>query len=199
VRPPSLLHLFLASAVTSTAGAASNAFFSIPVLGTAALHQPIAIYNNWSAYDELSDRIELTEALAMKELGEIVRLRRAGVRIDYYLMDAFWYSTNGGYREFRRPHWPNGPETWLEACRTSHIKPGLWLASNVPFRIEPLPEWRSSMDATGSAMTSLQMNSITLPNLGCTLASPIATARTSLTRSLAPSARAAILSRPYSL
>src|SRR5215471_6199719 len=56
-----------------------------------------------------------------------------------------------------------------------------------------------TMDATGSAMTSLQMNSITLPNLGCTLASPIATARTSLIRSLAPSARAAILSRPYSL
>ena len=93
-----------------------------------------------------------TEALALKELGEILRLRRAGVRIDYYLMDAFWYSTNGGYREFRRPHWPNGPEAWLEACCTNHIKPGLWLASNVPFRVEPLPEWRSSMDATGSAM-----------------------------------------------
>jgi hypothetical protein len=152
VRSSSLLHFILASAISATAGAASNAFFSIPVLGTAALHQPIAVYNNWSAYDELSDRIELTEALAMKELGEILRLRRAGVRIDYYLMDAFWYSTNGGYREFRHPHWPNGPDAWLKACSTNHIKPGLWLASNVPFRIEPLPEWRSSMDATGSAM-----------------------------------------------
>lgn len=88
----------------------------------------------------------------MKELGEILRLRRAGVRIDYYLMDAFWYSPTGGYREFRQPHWSRGPEAWLEACRTNHIKPGLWLASNVPFRLEPLPGWRSSMDATGSAM-----------------------------------------------
>jgi hypothetical protein len=125
---------------------------SIPVRGTVALNQPIAVYNNWSAYDELSDNIELTEQLAMKELDQIVRLRRAGVRIDYYLMDAFWYSTNGGYRTFRQPHWPNGPDRWLNACGEQHIKPGLWVASNVPFRLEVLPEWRSSMDSTGSAM-----------------------------------------------
>jgi len=48
----------------------------------AGLKEPIAVYNNWSAYDELSDDIELTEKLAMKELAEILRLRRAGVRID---------------------------------------------------------------------------------------------------------------------
>ena len=124
----------------------------IPVRGTLALNQPIAVYNNWSAYDELSDNIELTESLAMKELDQIVRLRRAGVRIDYYVMDAFWYSTNGGFREFRTPHWPNGPDRWLNACREHQIKPGLWFPCNVPFRIEVLPEWRDSMDATGSAM-----------------------------------------------
>jgi len=125
----------------------------ISIRGAAGLNQPVAVYNNWSAYDELSDNIELTEALAMKELGEILRLRRAGVRIDYYVMDAFWFSPAGGYREFRRPHWPNGPEGWLTACRTNGIKPGLWVASNVPFDLNPLPEWRSSMDATGSAMS----------------------------------------------
>jgi hypothetical protein len=125
---------------------------SVPVRGTVALNQPVAVYNNWSAYDELSDNIEITEALAMKELGEIVRLRRAGIRIDYYLMDAFWYATNGGYRQFRQPHWPKGPDGWLKACRDNHIKPGLWVASNVPFRLDVIPEWRSSMDVTGSAM-----------------------------------------------
>jgi len=124
----------------------------VPLRGTAALNQPIAVYNNWSAYDELSDNIELTEALAMRELEQILRLRRAGVQIDYYLMDAFWYSANGGYRTFRQPHWPNGPERWLQACRDNNIKPGLWLASNVPFRLDVIPEWRSSMDRTGSAM-----------------------------------------------
>jgi len=125
---------------------------AVPVRGTLALNQPIAVYNNWSAYDELSDDIELTETLAMKELDQILRLRRAGVRIDYYLMDAFWYGTNGGYREFRRPHWPEGPDRWLKACRDHDVKPGLWLASNVPFRLSVIPEWRSSMDVTGSAM-----------------------------------------------
>jgi hypothetical protein len=125
---------------------------SPPVRGTLALNQPIAVYNNWSAYDELSDNIELTESLALKELDQIVRLRQAGVRIDYYVMDAFWYSTNGGYREFRSPHWPNGPDRWLSACREHKVKPGLWVASNVPFRMNVLPEWRSSLDATGSAM-----------------------------------------------
>jgi hypothetical protein len=125
---------------------------SVELRGTVALNQPVAVYNNWSAYDELSDNIELTESLALKELNEIVRLRRSGVRIDYYLMDAFWYATNGGYRQFRQPNWPNGPDRWLQACRENHIKPGLWVAANVPFRLDVIPEWRSSMDATGSAM-----------------------------------------------
>src|SRR6266403_1816451 len=52
------------------------------------LQKPIWVYNNWSAYDELSDRIPLTEELAMKELDEIIRLRSLGVRFDYYMMDA---------------------------------------------------------------------------------------------------------------
>src|SRR5712671_4762801 len=59
---------------------------SAPARGAANLNQPIAVYNNWSAYDELSDNIELTEQLAMNELDQIVRLRRAGVRMDYYVM-----------------------------------------------------------------------------------------------------------------
>jgi hypothetical protein len=133
----------------STSGAELK---EVPFRGSVALNQPVAVYNNWSAYDELSDNIELTEELAMRELNQVVRLRRAGVRIDYYVMDAFWYATNGGYREFRQPHWPNGPDKWLNACRDNHIKPGLWVASNVPFRLEVIPAWRDSMDITGSAM-----------------------------------------------
>src|ERR1017187_4530709 len=59
---------------------------------------PITVYNNWSAYDELSDNVPLTETLAMHELDEILRLRKAGVRFDYYTMDAFWFAPDGGYR-----------------------------------------------------------------------------------------------------
>ena len=142
----------VASVISGPFAACGGNADPIPLRGTVALNQPVAVYNNWSAYDELSDNIELTEALAMKELEQILRLRRAGIRFDYYVMDAFWYSTNGGYRQFRKPNWPDGPERWLKACRDHDIRPGLWVACNVPFRLEVLPEWRSSMDATGSAM-----------------------------------------------
>lgn len=54
------------------------------------LTKPVFVYNNWSAYDELSDNIPLDEALAMKELDHIVRLKKLGVQVDYYMMDAFW-------------------------------------------------------------------------------------------------------------
>src|SRR5450755_4726829 len=60
--------------------------------------KPVFIYNDWSSYDELSDNIPLTEELAMKELNEVLRLKKTGVEINYYLMDAFWFDRDGGYR-----------------------------------------------------------------------------------------------------
>src|ERR1700704_4264204 len=77
-------------------------------LGEPLLRDPIWVYNDWSAYDELSDNIPLTEALAMKELDQIVRLKKLGVHFDYYMMDAFWFAPDGGYRSWRAPNWPNG-------------------------------------------------------------------------------------------
>src|SRR5271167_5051343 len=81
------------------------------------LPQPIAVYNDWSSYDELSDNIPLTEALAMRELDNVIRLKKDGVRIDYYVMDAFWFDVDGGYRVWNKKHWPNGPGRWLKACK----------------------------------------------------------------------------------
>lgn len=43
---------------------------------TARLTKPVFVYNNWSAYDELSDNIPLNETLAMKELDHIARLKK---------------------------------------------------------------------------------------------------------------------------
>jgi len=51
--------------------------------------KPVSIYINWAAYNELSDNVELTETPAMRQLSGLLRLRAAGVRFDYYLMDAF--------------------------------------------------------------------------------------------------------------
>src|SRR5271170_2577756 len=47
-------------------------------LGAPALRDPIWVYNDWSSYDELSDNIPLTETLAMRELNEMVRLKKLG-------------------------------------------------------------------------------------------------------------------------
>jgi hypothetical protein len=121
-----------------------------------ALKAPISVYNNWSAYDELSDNIPLTEALAMRELDELLRLKRAGVRFDYYTMDAFWYAPDGGYRTWRIPNWPNGPDAWIMKCRANGIKPGLWFGTNSTFsgmKLQAAPAWKSSLNKGGWAMS----------------------------------------------
>src|ERR1700730_12342604 len=99
-------------------------------LGEPLLHDPIWVYNDWSAYDELSDNIPLTEALAMNELQQIVRLRKLGVHFDYYMMDAFWFASDGAYRAWRTPNWPNGPDRWIAECKAHGILPGLWFGTN---------------------------------------------------------------------
>jgi hypothetical protein len=116
------------------------------------LAAPIWVYNNWSVYDELSDDVKLTEALTMEQLGEVERLQRAGVRIDYYLMDAFWFAPDGGYRTWRTEEWPEGPDRWLAALKAHGIKPGLWFGANTLTQIEAAPAWRSSLHASGHFM-----------------------------------------------
>jgi hypothetical protein len=118
-----------------------------PVAGP---RKPVFVYNNWSAYDELSDKVDQTEELAMRELGEIVRLQQSGVQIDYYVMDAFWFDKYGGYRVWHREHWPNGPDRWLAACAAHNVRPGMWFSTNLIAThdgrfLEPVPEWSDSV------------------------------------------------------
>ena len=125
---------------------------------TARLTKPVFVYNNWSAYDELSDNIPLDEALAMKELDHIVRLKKLGVQVDYYMMDAFWFDVNEGYRKWRPDCWLEGPKRWLDACKREGIKPGLWFSTNLlriggeanTMRI--IPEWESSVAEDGTTL-----------------------------------------------
>ena len=110
------------------------------------LRQPVGIYINWAAYDELSDNIELTEAVALRQLEELIRLRHCGVQMDYYLMDAFWFAPDGAYRTWRQPHWPTGPDRWLDRCREAGILPGLWLTANTLCKLNPPAAWADSAD-----------------------------------------------------
>jgi hypothetical protein len=125
-------------------------------LGEPLLRDPIWVYNNWSAYDELSDRIPLTEELAMRELAQIARLRQLGVHFDYYMMDAFWFDPDGAYRQWRKPNWPNGPDRWMAECRRNGILPGLWFSTNTLVKINAAPQWQDSLNKNKGSMSFYQ-------------------------------------------
>ncbi|HWA81974.1 MAG TPA: hypothetical protein VG820_00970 [Fimbriimonadaceae bacterium] len=109
------------------------------------MNRPLYVYDNWSAYDELSDSIPLTEELAMFQLDQVLRLRRHGVQMDAYLMDAFWYEREGGYRAWKRDRWPEGPGRWLDACLENGLTPGLWFPANTVFDLEVPAAWQDSL------------------------------------------------------
>src|SRR3984957_13220577 len=122
-------------------------------LGEPLLRDPIWVYNDWSAYDELSDNIPLTEALGMKKLDQIVRLRKLGVHFDYLMMDAFWFAPDGGYRTWRKPNWPDGPDRWIQKCKDNGIQPGMWFSSNTLVKINAAPQWRDSLNKKQTEMS----------------------------------------------
>ena len=122
-------------------------------LGKPLLRDPVWVYNSWSSYDELSDKIPLTEELAMKELDEIIRLRKFGIHFDYYMMDAFWFAPDGGYRTWRKPNWPNGPDKWIAACKENGILPGMWFGTNALVHINAAPQWKDSVGTSGWTMS----------------------------------------------
>lgn len=116
------------------------------------LRDPLCVYINWSAYDELSDAVELTEDVAMRQFDHFLRLRRAGVRLDCYLMDCFWHAPDGGWRGWRRPHWRDDGERWLAACREHGVLPGLWFGCNSlgTAKMRGVPAWADSTGAPGA-------------------------------------------------
>lgn len=107
---------------------------------------PLFVYGNWASYDELSDSVPLDESLAMRQLDHLLRLRREGVRFDAYLMDAFWFARDGAYRTWRKPHWPDGPDRWLDACHRYGLLPGMWFTANTLFHLDLPPKWADSID-----------------------------------------------------
>lgn len=119
--------------------------------------EPTSIYINWASYDLLSDAVPLTEELALAQLDHLLRLRRAGVRMDYYLMDCFWFDPDGAYRVWDRRYWSEkGPDLWIKRCHDNDVLPGLWVATNALatpiFRHLNVAEaWRDSMDPTNES------------------------------------------------
>lgn len=130
--------------------------YSRTALDSPTLPNPVSVYDNWSSYDELSDHVPLTEALSMRELQNVVRLKKAGARFDYYVMDAFWFDPNGDYRTWKKPNWPHGPDLWIKSCERNGILPGLWFSTNTLLHLNAAPQWRDSLNKQGTAMSMFE-------------------------------------------
>ena len=137
-------------------GAAGQAKYSRTALASPTLADPISVYDNWAAYDELSDNVPLTEELSLRELDNVLRLRRDGVRFDYYVMDAFWFDPDSGYRAWKKPNWPQGPDRWIKMCEENGIQPGLWFSTNTLVHLNAVPKWRDSLNKSGTAMSMFE-------------------------------------------
>ena len=122
-------------------------------VGAPLMRDPVWVYDNWSAYTDgyyklhhqLDDDTRLNEALSMKQVVEIARLRESGLRFDYYMMNAFWFDPDGAYRVWRKGDWPQGPDRWIEACQKNGLQPGLWFGTNTLWQINAAPRWRDSL------------------------------------------------------
>jgi hypothetical protein len=143
-------------AMTLPAELAGQASYSRLALASPTLPDPISVYDNWAAYDELSDNVPLTEDLSLKELDNVLRLRRDGVRFDYYVMDAFWFDPDGGYRTWKKPNWPEGPDRWIQMCLKNGIAPGLWFSTNTLVHLNAAPKWHDSLNSKGTAMSMFE-------------------------------------------
>jgi hypothetical protein len=115
----------------------------------AGLTRPSGVYISWASHDELSDNVPLSEELAMMEFDALIKLKKLGAQFDYFILDMFWFDKTGGFREFKKEGWPNGPDKWLKACKENGILPGLWLPTNITGWTENpwmliKPEWTDS-------------------------------------------------------
>lgn len=95
----------------------------------AGLPAPIAIYTHandtHASGPDADTTAPLDEALALRELDQLARLKRSGLRIDYDLLDAYAIAPDGLHAFGRSAAWPDGPDAWIARCRAAGIRPGL--------------------------------------------------------------------------
>lgn len=121
----SLLALLAACAVAALAAPARR---NAPKLAV-----PIEIYMHASASAGHSVTSALSEALTLRDLDQIVRLKKSGLRVDYDLLDAYAVAPDGLHPFGRSAAWPDGPDAWIARCRAAGIQPGLRF-SNIALR-----------------------------------------------------------------
>jgi hypothetical protein len=152
IRPSRFLIVFvlaLAALLTvhvSVAGAQSASLSS-------QLTTPIAVYGHDSTYGQAFASTPVDEKQALRDLDELQRLKSAGVRTDYDMMDLSWFKPGGAYRNLHSAAWPNGPDAWIAKCRAIGIRPGLRINGNmVPMQTSSASislQWKDSLSEDG--------------------------------------------------
>ena len=95
------------------------------------MNKTVSIYCDWALHDELSDTVELDEAMTEKALDRFEYWQKKHIlKFEYYLIDAFWYDPEGNYQQFKRPNWPNGFISVRKRMDALGMTPGLWFDVN---------------------------------------------------------------------
>lgn len=117
------------------------------------LSQPILIYSHLPQNSDFSGSVPLNETLALRQVDDLQRLKKAGLRFDYDLMDATWFAPAGSYRTGPTSDWPKGPGPWIGRCRAAGIRPGLRFGGNVATPMQAPPAWKDSLDRDGRSLS----------------------------------------------
>ncbi len=112
-------------------GDPSTAFYAY-VKRRAIKNEPLRVYCDWSLHCEGAPGApELTEKLTLDNIKELCAFeKKAGIRFDYYLMDAYWFETGVPYTAFKKRTFPDGAGRVVEALKQAGMKFGLWFDIN---------------------------------------------------------------------
>lgn len=119
-RQRSCVFLGVLLAACAVAALAAHAQRNAPELSA-----PIAVYFDGPDSSALSATYPLSEALALRDLNQLARLKESGLRVDYDLLDAYAVAIDGLHPFGRSAAWPDGPDSWIARCRAVGIRPGL--------------------------------------------------------------------------
>ncbi|MGA3031757.1 MAG: hypothetical protein ABSD70_00640 [Terracidiphilus sp.] len=122
---------------------------------TAPLSAPVFLFSHDSG--SMAASAPENERQATRELDELARLNKAGLRTEYDLMDASWFAPESGYRSLRSADWPSGPDAWLAKCRAAGIRPGMRIDGNAIPVLAPSEQvpaaWKDSLGEDGRSLS----------------------------------------------
>jgi hypothetical protein len=129
------------------------AFGAQPSQISAQLPAPVAIYSQSTSTGNSAAAEPVSEAQALREVDELQRLKKAGMRFDYDLIGIAAFAPNGAFRTLRASAWPGGPDAWISKCRAAGVRPGLRFGGNMIAVMQASPAWSNSLAQDGHSLS----------------------------------------------